>query len=250
MRLNRFLAACGVASRRKAEALIEEGRVMLNGTRVTELATFVKPGRDAVTVDGEPVALPARPTWILLHKPAGVVSTVLDPEGRPTVVALVPAEPRVFPVGRLDRDTSGALLLTNDGALTHQLLHPRYHVEKEYEVVVEGVVPNRAMGALRRGILLEGEERPTAPAVVEVLTPGPPRTRLRLVLGEGRNRQVRRMLEAVGHPVLQLQRVRIGPLTLGDLPVGGWRHLAEEEIRALRREIGRAPRSKPPPRHP
>jgi pseudouridine synthase len=237
MRLNRYLAACGVASRRKAEALIEEGRVTLNGARVTELATFVNPGRDEVAVDGEPVSPPAKTTWILLHKPEGVVTTVLDPQRRPTVLSLVPEKPRVFPVGRLDRDTSGALLLTNDGVLAHQLLHPRYHVEKEYEVVVEGRVEGRALRSLRRGVHLEGETRPTAPAAVRVLSHGPPYTRLRMTLREGRNRQVRRMLEAVGHPVLQLRRVRIGPVLLGDLPVGTWRPLTEEEIRELRAHV-------------
>jgi len=246
MRLNRYLAACGVASRRKAEALIEAGRIALNGTRVTELATFVNPDVDEVTVDGKQVSLPSSSTWILLNKPEGIVTTAADPQGRQTVLSLVPSEPRVFPVGRLDRDTSGVLLLTNDGALAHRLLHPRYHIEKEYEVVVEGKVPTAALQSLRRGILLEGETRPTSPAKVRVVSAGPPYTRLRMILGEGRNRQVRRMLEAVGHPVLQLRRVRIGPVTLGDLPVGSWRLLTGEEVRALRGNIERAPRHPEP----
>jgi pseudouridine synthase len=250
MRLNQFLAACGLGSRRNAESLIISGRVAVNGALVHDLATFVEPGKDAVTVDGKRVKPPQGHTYYLLHKPEGVMTTARDPEGRPTVLELVPTRPRVFPVGRLDRDTSGAILLTNDGSLAHRVLHPRYGVEKEYMAVVEGKTDDDALKALRTGLLLPGELRPTAPAQVEVIERRPRRTRLRLVIHEGRKRQVRRMLEAVGHVVLQLRRERIGPVTLGALPPGIYRLLTPEEVAALRRETRgerRKTARRPPP---
>jgi 23S rRNA pseudouridine2605 synthase len=238
MRLNKYLASCGVASRRGSDALIAAGRVRLNGTTVTLLATFVSPG-DRVTVDGEPVSPPSRHTTVLLHKPEGVVTTVRDPGGRMTVLDLLPPRPRVFPVGRLDRDTSGALLLTDDGDLAHHVLHPRYGVDKEYVALVQGTPADEALEVLRTGVLLPDETRPTAPAVVTVERLTSRTARLRLIVHEGRNRQVRRMLEAVGHPVLSLRRERIGPLSLGTLAPGEWRVLTPEEVAALRGAAGR-----------
>jgi pseudouridine synthase len=237
MRLNRYLAVCGVSSRRRAERLISEGRVEVNGEPVGDPATPVEPGRDRVRVDGRPVSLPERHTYLLLHKPPGTVSTAEDPEGRPKVTDLVPPEPRVFPVGRLDLDTSGALLLTDDGDLAHRLLHPRYEIEKEYDILVEGAVTDETVRALRRGIQLEDEPRPTAPAVVEIRKRRAHRTRLTMILHEGRKRQVRRMLERVGHLVVSLRRVRIGPVALGDLAEGTYRTLQSEEVAALRRTV-------------
>lgn len=240
MRLNRFLASCGLGSRRSAEGLIAGGRVAVNGEPALTPAISVDPAVDRVTVDGRPVSPPVHHTYYLLHKPEGVVTTVRDPGGRPTVVDLVPRTPRVFPVGRLDQETSGALLLTDDGDLAHHLLHPRYHIEKEYDVLARGTVEDATLTALRTGIRLENETRPTAPAGVRVASRARGRTHLIMVLHEGRNRQIRRMLEAVGHPVIQLRRIRIGPVLLGNLAPGAWRELGREELAALRRRVQEA----------
>ena len=225
MRLNAYLARAGVASRRGADELIKAGRVTVNG-EPGQLNTFVQ-SRDRVEVDGERVAL-QRLAYVLLHKPAGVVTTARDPQGRPTVVGLVPAEPRVVPVGRLDADTTGALLLTNDGPLAHRLAHPRYGVEKIYEAEVEGEPGDAALDALRIGIELD--DGATAPARVRRLGP----STIELALHEGRNRQVRRMLEAVGHPVERLHRSAYAGLTLEGLEPGRWRELEPSEVDALR----------------
>ena len=237
MRLNRYLAASGVASRRQAEKLIEAGRVVLNGQVVNELAAFVNPERDRVEVDGRPVSPPAHRAYLILHKPVGFLSTVSDPQGRPTVMSLVPRTPRIFPVGRLDLDTSGALLFTDDGDLAHRLLHPRYKIDKEYRVRVEGTISGEALTVLRRGLLLSGETRRTAPARVDVLEQTARHTWLIMIIREGRKRQIRRMLDAVGHHVVELSRVRLGPINLGDLPPGTWRDLTREEVSALRRLV-------------
>src|SRR5829696_10037760 len=226
MRLNAYLARAGVASRRKADELIKAGRVRVNG-EPGQLHTFVE-SRDRVEVDGEPVAK-QQLAHVLLHKPAGVVTTASDPQGRPTVVGLVDHEFRVVPVGRLDVDTTGALLLTNDGALAHRLAHPRYGVEKVYEVDVDGEPSDEALRRLEIGVELE--DGPTAPARVRGLG----RSRIELTLHEGRNRQVRRMLEAVGHPVRRLHRSRYGGLELGALAPGESRQLTPDEVTALRR---------------
>jgi 23S rRNA pseudouridine2605 synthase len=225
VRLNAYLARAGVASRRGADELIKAGRVTVNG-EPGQLNTFVQ-SRDRVEVDGERVAL-QRLAYVLLHKPAGVVTTVRDPQGRPTVVGLVPAEPRIVPVGRLDADTTGALLLTNDGPLAHRLAHPRYGVEKVYEAEVEGEPDDEALDALRNGIELD--DGATAPARVRRLGPNT----IELALHEGRNRQVRRMLEAVGHPVARLHRSAYAGLTLEGLEPGRWRELEPSEVDALR----------------
>lgn len=225
MRLNAYLARAGVASRRAADDLIKAGRVTVNGAP-GQLNTFVE-SRDRVEVDGTPVAL-QRLAYVLLHKPAGVVTTARDPQGRRTVVDLVPHETRVVPVGRLDADTTGALLLTNDGPLAHRLAHPRYGVEKVYEADVEGEPDDATLQRLRDGIDLD--DGPTAPARVTRLAP----SRIELVLHEGRNRQVRRMLDAVGHPVTRLHRATYAGLTLEGLEPGQWRELEPSEVDALR----------------
>jgi 23S rRNA pseudouridine2605 synthase len=226
MRLNAYLARAGVASRRKADELIVAGRVTVNG-EPGQLNTFVS-GDDVVEVDGRAVAK-QRLTYVLLHKPAGVVTTARDPRGRPTVVALVDHEARVVPVGRLDADTTGALLLTNDGPLAHRLAHPRYEVDKVYEVEVEGRPPNDALRALVEGVELD--DGLTAPAEVRRLSP----SRIELTLHEGRKHQVKRMCEAVGHPVRRLHRSRYANLTLDGLAPGEWRELTDAEVETLRR---------------
>jgi 23S rRNA pseudouridine2605 synthase len=225
VRLNAYLARAGVASRRKADELIKAGRVRVNGAP-GELNTFVE-GGDRVEVDGEPVAR-QRLAYVLLHKPAGVVTTASDPQGRPTVVGLVEHESRVVPVGRLDVDTTGALLLTNDGALSHRLAHPRYGVEKVYEVETWKEPSDEALRLLAEGIDLE--DGPTATARVRRLGAG----KFELVLHEGRNRQVRRMVEAVGHRVRHLHRSTYAGLGVDGLPPGSWRELSADEVRRLK----------------
>ena len=237
MRLQKFLARSGVASRRGSEDLMTAGRVAVNGVVVTELGAKVDPSVDTVTVDGRAVALPGGPVWIALHKPAGVVTTMSDPQDRPTVASLVPVHeyPGLFPVGRLDFDTTGLLLFTTDGELAHRLLHPRWHVEKEYAVVADGVVTPADVERLASGIELD--DGPTAPAQVELVNAGA-RSSVRVAIREGRKRQVRRMFSAVGRPVLELHRVSFGPVALGDLAPGSWRHLDETEVEALRAAAG------------
>jgi 23S rRNA pseudouridine2605 synthase len=225
MRLNAYLARAGVASRRGAEELIRSGRVRVNG-EVAGLATFVE-GVDRVEVDGSLVA-PEPLTYVLLHKPAGVVTTARDPQGRPTVVGLVGHERRVVPVGRLDADTTGALLLTNDGPLAHRLMHPRYEVDKVYEAEVEGEPDEDTLARLREGIELE--DGLTAPAEAELVGP----SRVELTIHEGRKHQVKRMLEAVGHPVRRLHRKTYAGLTLDGLEPGEWRELSPDEVKRLR----------------
>jgi 23S rRNA pseudouridine2605 synthase len=216
----------GFGSRRVCENLIDDGRVTVNG-EVAVLGRRIDVDHDTVAVDGVPVGIRPDFVYYLLHKPAGVVTTATDTHGRPTVLELVPDEPRVFPVGRLDMDTEGLLLLTNDGELTHRLTHPSFGVDKEYLAHVEGTPNNAALVRLRKGVELE--DGMTAPAKVAILDA----SLLRIVIHEGRNRQVRRMCEAVGHPVIRLVRTRIGPLTDTVLKPGEWRELELEEVRAV-----------------
>ena len=225
MRLNAFLARAGVASRRGADELVKAGRVRVNG-EPGRLNTFVG-ADDRVEVDGREVAK-QRLAYLLLHKPAGVVTTARDPQGRPTVVQLVPAEPRVVPVGRLDADTTGALLLTNDGALAHRLAHPRYGVEKTYVAEVEGDPDEAALRRLREGVELDDGR--TAPADARRLGRG----RVELVLHEGRKHQVKRMLAAVGHPVVRLHRSAYAGIGVAGLEPGAWRGLEPREVECLR----------------
>jgi 23S rRNA pseudouridine2605 synthase len=225
VRLNRYLASAGVGSRRAVDELIRDGRVTVDGD-VAELGTSVGEG-DQVCVDGRPVSA-ERQSWVLLHKPAGVVTTANDPQGRRTVLDLVGSPLRLFPVGRLDMETTGALLLTNDGLLAHRLMHPSHEVDKVYVADVEGRPDAASLERLRSGIQLD--DGPTAPAQVRELAPG----RIELHIHEGRNRQVRRMCEAVGHPVVHLHRSAYAGLTVDGLAPGRWRELEPAEVDRLR----------------
>lgn len=229
MRLAKYLASAGVASRRAAEELIRAGRVTVAGETVTDPARDVGDA-DAITFDGVPVAAPdaAERVVYAVNKPLGVVSTASDPQRRPTIVSLVPVQTRLYPVGRLDVDTTGLILLTNDGDLAYRLTHPRFEVEKTYRATVaRGRVSDAALRRLRAGIQLE--DGMTAPARVRRVDAGT----VELTIHEGRKRQVKRMCAAVGHPVISLARVRFGPLVLGDLALGAARRLTDEEIAAL-----------------
>jgi 23S rRNA pseudouridine2605 synthase len=240
-RLQKVLARAGIGSRRVCEELVADGRVTVNGA-VAVLGQRVDPRADAVAVDGVPVPVAPDLVYYLLNKPAGVVSTASDPEGRPTVVGLVPASPRVFSVGRLDFDTEGLLILTNDGELAHRLAHPSHGVAKEYLAEVEGTVGPGPLRRLRQGVeLTDGR---TAPATVGQLSPG----LLRIVIHEGRNRQVRRMCDAVGHPVRRLVRTRVGPVTDPSLRPGAWRMLTRAEVRALYTASGEGAKPRGPRR--
>jgi 23S rRNA pseudouridine2605 synthase len=231
-RLQKVLARLGFGSRRLCEELIADGRVTVDGI-VAELGGRVNVDADVVVaVDGAPVGVRPDLVHYLINKPAGVITTADDPQNRPTVVEMVPCEPRVFPVGRLDSDTEGLLLLTNDGQLAHRLTHPSFGVEKEYLAEVKGQPSRGAIRQLRDGVELE--DGPTARARVSALQP----SMLRITIHEGRNRQVRRMCEAVGHPVTRLVRTRIGPIVDPKLKPGEWRELRREEVRALEVTVG------------
>ncbi|MGH2692617.1 MAG: pseudouridine synthase [Actinomycetota bacterium] len=231
-RLQKALARAGLGSRRACEDLIREGRVKVNG-RVAELGSRVRPDRDRVEVDGSRVPLDPALRYYALHKPLGVVTTARDPEGRPDVSAYYPAGDRVFPVGRLDRETEGLLLLTNDGELANRLMHPRYQVEKEYLAEVEGNPSQRALSQMVRGVTLDdGVARARS---VRPVAGSRGRAAVRIVMTEGRKREVRRMLGAVGLPVRRLIRVRVGPIRLGRLRAGEVRELEPAEVRELMR---------------
>lgn len=240
-RLNRYLARSGVASRRAADALIASGAVQVNGQAPPRSGMLIEPDRDAVTVRGSRVEPLGPRRYLALNKPEGVLVTARDPQGRSTVFDLVEDESpgRLFAVGRLDAATSGLLLLTDDGELANRLAHPRHKVAKEYLADVRGTPSERQLNALREGVEIDG--RPTRPAVVELQGSAGGFSRLRVVISEGRYRQVRRMLEAVGHPVRELTRTAFGPIRLGRLRSGGWRRLRPPEIEALRRAAGLEP---------
>jgi pseudouridine synthase len=232
LRLNKLLAQAGLSSRRGADRLVAEGRVAVNGVVTREPGTTADPTRDSITVDGR--ALPAREElyYVLLNKPRGVVTSRRDPHGRTVVTDLVESAARLYPVGRLDADVEGALLLTNDGPLTHRLLHPRYEVPRVYEADVEGAVARGDLGRWRRGVTLP--DGPAVPLEVEWLKGSRSGSRLRLTFTEGRKHEVKRYCEALGHRVRRLRRVAFGPLQLGALAPGAWRALTPHEVRVLR----------------
>ncbi len=238
-RLQRALARAGFGSRRSCEELISAGRVKVNG-RLATLGDKVDPTRDVVVLNGATVNLDPNVRYLALHKPAGVVTTMRDPQGRRDIREFVPEEPRVFPVGRLDLDSEGLLLLTNDGDLAEALTHPRYGVEKEYLVEVEGTPTPKHLGALRRGVELE--DGPARAASVRIVDARGERGQLALVMTEGRKREVRRLLAAVDLPVARLVRVRIGPISLGRLKAGAVRDLTADEVLLLAKLVAKAKR--------
>jgi 23S rRNA pseudouridine2605 synthase len=237
-RLNRYLARSGVASRRAADGLIAGGSVLVNGRRPPREGMLIEPGRDRVTVDGKPVEPVASYLYLAVNKPAGVVVTARDPQGRSTLFDLLHehGDRRLFYVGRLDADTRGLILVTDDGLLANRLAHPRHKVPKEYVAVVRGIPGERDLNQLRHGIDLEDGR--TQPAEVQLLGSAAGVSDLRIVIREGRNRQIRRMLAAVGHEVRQLRRTAFGPVRLGRLKEGGYRKLRPDEVSALRRAAG------------
>ena len=256
VRLQKIIAAAGIASRRAAEQLIVDGRVTVNGRTVRELGARAHPARDDVRVDGRRVARPERLRYLLVHKPAGYVTTRQDPQRRPTVLDLIPGvREYVYPVGRLDYDSEGLLLLTNDGRLASVLTHPRHAVPRVYEVVVGGLPTPVQLRRLANGIALDGQR--TAPAEVRLapqrgtghdrVGDNRTRARVRVTLREGRNRQVRRMFDAIGHPVYRLRRTRLGPLALRGLKPGDARELTAAEVKALRRAAREAAPAPPRP---
>ena len=233
MRLQKFLASCGVASRRTAEKMISDGRVAVNGKIITELGTQVDELNDQVMVDGKPVHPEEEKHYIAYNKPAGEVTTVHDPEGRPAVLDRFRDYPvRLFPVGRLDYDSEGLLLLTNDGDLMNRLLQPSFEIPKSYLTRVSNRVSEEEIRRLCKGVMIDG--RMTSPAEIRLIRYDTFSTELLITIHEGRNRQVRKMIASVGHQVVRLKRVRFGPVLLGDLPSGMWRHLTDEEIRKLK----------------
>jgi len=240
-RLQKILSAAGVASRRLSEELIAQGRVAVNGKTVTELGTKADPAVDEIKVDGRRIKTEQRRRYILLNKPRGYITTRSDPQGRPTVMDLMKAvKEYIYPVGRLDYDSEGLLLLTNDGELAARLTHPRHEVEKVYEARVKGVPDDRTVERLARGVVIEG--RRTAPAKIRVSEPiskaSGEQTIVELSIHEGRQRQVRKMFDSVGHPVVRLKRVRIGPIEDPEMPPGHWRELTPQEIGRLQRSAG------------
>lgn len=243
-RLQKILSSAGVASRRTAETLISQGRVSVNGVTVTALGTKADPARDEIRVDGRRIKAAQTLRYLLVYKPRGYVTTRSDPQKRRTIMELLAGvREYVYPVGRLDYDSEGLLLVTNDGDLAAALTHPRHEVEREYRAVVAGVPDERALQKLARGIVLDG--RRTSPAVVKLLAPER-RERadtavLSMTIREGRNRQVRRMCEAVGHPVQRLTRVRFGPLTAAGMKPGAVRELTPAEVRALQQAVAATP---------
>jgi 23S rRNA pseudouridine2605 synthase len=238
VRLQKILSGAGIASRRAAEKLMREGRVSVNGKTILDLGAKADPDRDDIRVDGSRIKGRERPRYLLLNKPRGFVTTRSDPQGRPTVLALLKGvREYVYPVGRLDYDSEGLLLLTNDGELAARLTHPKHEVERVYEALVVGIPDTRALARLARGVIIDGHR--TAPGKARILTVVPSAKRdqaiIELTIHEGRNRQVRKMCEAVGHKVLGLRRTRIGPIADPKLPPGAYRELSPRELISLRR---------------
>ncbi|MCH5210936.1 MAG: rRNA pseudouridine synthase [Oscillospiraceae bacterium] len=235
VRLQKYIAMCGVASRRKAEELITEGRVSVNGEKVTEQGVKVEIGADNVTVDGKPIKTKNKNYYIMLNKPVGYVSTAKDQFDRPTVIDLIKkdlTDVRIFPVGRLDYDTEGLLLLTNDGDFAYKVTHPKFHKEKTYIAMIKGGMTIKGMNMLRSGVYIDDGFK-TSPAKAEILDAFDGHTMVKITIHEGKNRQVRKMFEAVGGTVVGLQRTQIGNVELGNLPLGRWRHLTSHEVSYL-----------------
>lgn len=232
-RLQKYIARCGVTSRRKAEELILDGRVKVNGITVTELGTKVEPDRDVVTVYNKKISEVNKYIYIKLYKPEGYVTTVRDQFNRKTVLDLIDIKERIYPIGRLDYDTSGLLLLTNDGELANRLMHPKYHIYKTYAAEIQGQISGEAIGRLKTGVIIDGYR--TAPAKVKLLKCEGSRSAVQISIYEGKNRQVKKMFDAVGHKVIKLKRISFGEITLGNLKTGLWTNLSNEEIQFLKK---------------
>ncbi|MCI8555430.1 MAG: rRNA pseudouridine synthase [Clostridia bacterium] len=231
MRLNKFLAGCGVASRRKCDELISEGKVEVNGVKVDSLGLKIDEKKDKVTVEGKAVKLPSSFVYIKLNKPKGYACSAKDEKGRKTIYDLIDCEERLFSIGRLDYDTEGLIILTNDGDFANKVAHPKYGTEKEYKVTVEGEIKESELAVMRKGVVVEGERMPAAR--VEWLSYENGFTKLSVIIDEGQNRQIRRMFEAIGHQIKLLKRVRIGGVKLGGLKRGEFRDLTEAELNLL-----------------
>lgn len=242
VRLHKIIAEAGIASRRKCEELISAGAVKVDGRVVKELGFKIDPARSIIEIAGKRIT-PEKKVYILLNKPRGYLTTARDTHGRPTVMDLVKTEVRVFPVGRLDKDTEGLLLLTNAGELANRLISPRYEIHKVYEAVVKGQPNEAKLNKLRKGIILE--EGKTSPAEVTILWQAKDRISLQITIHQGWKRQIRRMCEAIGHPVITLKRIRVGPLSLRGIPKGGYRLLSEDEVSVLHHMTGIKPISFP-----
>jgi len=239
-RINWILSAAGLTSRRKADTLILQGRVTVNGRVVRELGTRAIWGEDRIQVDGRDVPSPPEKIYLMLNKPFGYIASLEDPEGRPVVIDLIrDIKARVYPVGRLDFDSLGLLLMTNDGEWAYRLTHPRYRMPRTYKITVRGGVSHEAVNALENGVMLE--DGPSGPARVSLITGQPQKTLLRMTITQGRSRQVRRMLEAVGYDVIHLIRIGYGNLELGNLKVGKYRFLEPDEVDGLKRSVGLKP---------
>jgi 23S rRNA pseudouridine2605 synthase len=239
LRLNKILAQAGLTSRRGGDGLIVDGHVAVNGVVTLSPATLADPELDAITVDGRVLPAAEAKRYVLLNKPRGYVTTLSDPQGRPVVADLVQRDVRLYPVGRLDWDVEGALLLTNDGPLTHRLLHPRYALPRVYEALVEGSVPRSDLDRWRRGVALD--DGPAKPLDVELLRADPRQSRVRLTFAEGRKHEVKRFCEALGHRVTALRRIAFGPVALGALAPGQSRPLTASEVAALRAAVAGTP---------
>jgi len=232
-RLQKILSAAGIASRRKSEEMLLKGRVTVNGAIITKLGALADPAHDCIEVDGVPIERTENKVYILLNKPSGYITTVSDPEGRPTVMQLIGNRPeRVFPVGRLDYDTEGLLVLTNDGDFAHVLQHPRHDVQRTYRVKIQGVPATAKLERLRQGIIIDGKKMSFH--TIKMLEHTKKNTWLELVLREGRNRQIKKMFEAIGYRVIRIIRTGFGPLVLDSVPIGAYRFMTKQEIRAVK----------------
>lgn len=237
IRLNKFIADAGICSRRQADALITHGRVKLNGQTITELGIKIDPSIDIIEIDQKRVNTNhQKHIYLILNKPRGILTTVRDPFNRPTVMDLIDVPERIFPVGRLDQDSEGLLLFTNDGELSNRLIHPKHKIKKLYRVSVTGHPSEADIARLRNGIILD--EKKTLPCRIHKIDQDRETTVFEIEIREGRKRQIRRMFQAIGHEVIILKRIQIGPIKLGRLPVGKWRYLRNDEIDALKKEAG------------
>ncbi|HHV73695.1 MULTISPECIES: pseudouridine synthase [unclassified Thermoanaerobacterium] len=232
-RLQKYLAECGIASRRKCEQLILDGKVKVNGKTIRELGVKVDPNKDVVEYNGKVVTKVNKNIYIMLNKPVGYITTVKDQFDRPSVIDLVNIDDRIYPIGRLDYDTSGLLLLTNDGDLANKLMHPRHKINKVYIAQIKGVPDKMKLDMFRNGLYIDNYK--TAKAEIDILKVTNGNSTVRIVIHEGRNRQIRKMCELIGHPVLKLKRVKIGNLDIGNLKTGQWRYLSKDEVEYLKK---------------